>query len=165
MRVLVSDTSVLIDLERAELLEAAFNLPHDLAVPDLLYDQELRNYGGERLIQLGLRVEELDSDGLRTALEYRRRQAVLSASDSFAIALARQNRWCLLTGDGPLRALAHEDQIECHGVLWVFDQMHSERLISLDLLRSGLQRLVAHPRCRLPQNEVRARLRIYTGEM
>jgi hypothetical protein len=41
MTVLVSDTSVLIDLERGNLLETTFNLPVTLAVPDLLYAQEL----------------------------------------------------------------------------------------------------------------------------
>jgi hypothetical protein len=36
MKVLVSDTSVLVDLERGGLLEAVFKLPVELAVPDLL---------------------------------------------------------------------------------------------------------------------------------
>ena len=36
MKVLVSDTSVLIDLERGALLDASFLLPFQLAVPDLL---------------------------------------------------------------------------------------------------------------------------------
>ncbi len=40
--VLVSDTSVLIDLHRGDLLEAALGLPHEFAVPDLLFDRELR---------------------------------------------------------------------------------------------------------------------------
>lgn len=164
MRVLVSDTSILIDLERADLLETAFSLPHELAVPDLLYDLELKEHGGEGFMRLGLRVEELDANGLGTALEYRRRQPLLSAPDSFAIALARQNRWCLLTGDGPLRALAQQDQVECHGVLWVFDQLHEQNAATADLLCGGLERLIGHPRCRLPQHEVRLRMRLYRGE-
>ena len=36
MKVLVSDTSVLIDLERGSLLEISFALPFEFAVPDLL---------------------------------------------------------------------------------------------------------------------------------
>lgn len=62
MRVLVSDTSVLIDLERGGFLEAAFSLSWEFAVPDLLYEGELRNYGGERLVELGLRVAELEPE-------------------------------------------------------------------------------------------------------
>ena len=42
MRVLVSDTSILIDLERADLLRAAFSVDPEFVVPDLLYERELR---------------------------------------------------------------------------------------------------------------------------
>jgi len=73
MRVLVSDTSVLIDLERGNLLEAAFRLSCDLAVPDLLYRRELRDQNGPALIAMGLRVEELDSEGIGLAQTYRSR--------------------------------------------------------------------------------------------
>lgn len=41
MKVLVSDTSVLIDLERVQVLEPSFRLPFEFVVPDLLYDLEL----------------------------------------------------------------------------------------------------------------------------
>lgn len=37
MKILVSDTSVLIDLDRGCLVEAAFRLPFEFTVPDLLY--------------------------------------------------------------------------------------------------------------------------------
>ena len=59
MRILVSDTSILIDLERAYLLEELFRLPFEFAVPDLLFARELNGELGDRLISLGLRIEEL----------------------------------------------------------------------------------------------------------
>ena len=59
MTVLVSDTSVIIDLERGELLESVFQLAVDFAVPDLLFHRELAGPLGDRLLALGLRVEEL----------------------------------------------------------------------------------------------------------
>ena len=52
MQVLVSDTSVLVDLERGSLLKASFSLPFQFAVPDLLYERELKNYVGEDLVGL-----------------------------------------------------------------------------------------------------------------
>jgi len=51
MRVLVSDTSVIVDLERGGFLEAAFALSFKLAVPDLLYRRELAEYRGNRLVE------------------------------------------------------------------------------------------------------------------
>jgi hypothetical protein len=66
MTILVSDTSVLIDLERGELIGCAFKLSATFAVPDVLYERELREYGGDELLRLGLRVESLDGDGVAT---------------------------------------------------------------------------------------------------
>jgi hypothetical protein len=117
MRVLVSDTSVLIDLERGNLLEAAFRLSWEFAVPDLLYKRELRDYNGPALLRLGLRVEALDPDGIRQALAYQTRVPALSLPDTFAITLAKVHGWILLAGDGELRRLAVAEQVEHHGVL------------------------------------------------
>lgn len=41
-RVVVSDSSVLIDLERGSLFDAAFSLRLEFCVPDLLYRRELQ---------------------------------------------------------------------------------------------------------------------------
>ncbi len=54
MTVLVSDVSVLIDLEHGSLLEAAFRLPFKFVVPDVLYELELKAYNGPALLELGL---------------------------------------------------------------------------------------------------------------
>ncbi len=56
MKVLVSDTSVLGDLDRGSLVEPVFRLPFEFTVPDLLYERELREHGGAEFVRLGLRV-------------------------------------------------------------------------------------------------------------
>lgn len=158
---LVSDTSVLIDLERGLLLDACFQLPFKFAVPDLLYEQELKNYGGDELINLGLVVEGLDSDDVKRALEYRSRVPALSLPDSFALALAKSHEWILLTADGALRQLAVKEAVECHGVLWVLDKIHSIGTATAKELYNGLATISQHPRCRLPKVEIRRRLALY----
>ena len=161
MRVLVSDTSVLVDLERGSLLEASFRLPFQFAVPDLLYERELKGYSGDELIRLGLTVEELDGDGLTRALAYRQRVPALSVPDSFALALAQTREWILLTGDGALRQLATDEAVECHGVLWVLDEIHGSDVATVQELHDGLTAISGHPRCRLPRPEIRRRLALY----
>ena len=47
----------MIDLERGELIECAFKLSATFAVPDVLYERGLREYCGDELLRLGLRVE------------------------------------------------------------------------------------------------------------
>ena len=161
MHVLVSDTSVLVDLERGSLLEASFRLPFQFSVPDLLYERELKNHGGEGLIRLGLVVVELDGDGVRRAITYRRRVPALSLPDCFALVLAQTRSWILLSGDGELRQLAADETVECHGVLWLLDQMHDADVVSIRQLYDGLTAIAEHPRCRLPRPEIRRRLADY----
>ena len=163
MKTLVSDTSVLIDLERGAFLEAGFRLSFEFAVPDLLYERELKDHGAMALIELGLRVAELDGAALALALGYRRRRRSLSLPDSFALALAKSNSWVLLSGDGGLRELAGEEGVACHGVLWLLDRMFEEGTAAAHELHTGLQAIAAHPRCRLPKADIRKRLRLYSG--
>ncbi len=158
MKVLVSDTSVLIDLERGHLVEATFRLPFEFTVPDLLYENELKEHGGPDLVRLGLRVEELDGEGVSLALGYRRNRGALSLADSFALALAKTNAWSLLSGDRVLRELAEQEKVPCHGALWVLDRLFEHRVIERHALYAGLDKIDAHPRCRLPKPEIRKRL-------
>lgn len=157
MDLLVSDTSVLIDLERGSLLEAAFKLPHRIIIPDLLYERELRHYGGDHLLTLGLLVVELTGEQVELARTYRRERPALSWPDVFALALAAAKSGTLVTGDRRLRALAVEKLVPCHGLLWLLDQMHMNAIPG-EHLHAGLQCIRAHPRCRLPRREVEERL-------
>ena len=157
----MSDTSVLIDLDRGVLVEAAFRLPFAFTVPDVLYERELRKHGGPDLVELGLRVEELDGDGVTLALGYLRKRRSLSLPDSFALALAKKNAWTLLSGDRGLRELAKEEEVQCHGALWLLDRMFEHRVINQNDLYVGLGKIAAHPPCRLPMSEIRKRLRSY----
>jgi hypothetical protein len=161
MRILVSDTSVLIDLERGELLDSCFKLPFEFAVPDLLYARELADYGGPALVERGLRVEGLTGEEVTLAQEVRGTHPKLSLPDAFAYSLASARGWTLLTGDGELRALAQAQQISFFGVLWVLDQLFDSQVIEPPAIVAGLEAIAAHPRCRLPRAEIQARLERY----
>jgi hypothetical protein len=159
--VLVSDTSVIIDLERGALLADLFRLPFEFVVPDLLFRRELAGPLGDRLLALGLRVGELTSAELTRATTVRRERKELSTADTFAFAIAEARQWTLLTGDGGLRRLAADCHVSFHGVLWIFDQFEKSQQVPLPRLHAGLTALSAHPRCRLPMADVRQRLNRY----
>ena len=164
MKVIVSDTSVLIDLERGSFLESIFSLPFEFVVPDLLFERELKNYNGCALIEFGLHVIELESAALAIAIEYYRKyRTKLSLPDVFAYVLAKENSWMLLSGDAALRELAVEENVNCHGVLWLLDQLHEYHVSDQELLYKGLRKIANHPRCRLPQVEIQKRLKLYSG--
>jgi hypothetical protein len=161
MLILVSDTSVLIDLERGGLLDGCFRLPMEFAVPDLLYRQELEGFGGPELVAKGLRVEELTSQELTIAQATRGSRPKLSLPDAFAYSLASVRGWTLLTGDGELRALAEASGIPFSGVLWVCGQLFETSVIEAAAVADGIGLIAAHPRCRLPRGEIDRRLERY----
>ena len=161
MQILVSDTSVLIDIERASLTAKLFDLPFQFAVPDMLYESELLEVTGPELIERGLRVVELDTHEVEHARQLRRIKPALSLPDAFALALASARSWTLLTGDKELREEAIERQVCVHGVLWIFDRFEAFGTCSKEELRSGLETLKDHPRCRLPVPEIDVRLKQY----
>jgi hypothetical protein len=161
MAVLVSDTSVVVDLERGGLLERIFQLPHEFAVPDLLFDRELKGELGDRLVALGLRVEPLTGGEVATAARLVRVERALSGPDAFAYAIAQARAWTLLTGDGALRRAAEGAGLETHGVLWVMDQLEDAIGLDRDILHAALSAISAHPRCRLPRAEIGRRLGRY----
>lgn len=161
MKVLVSDTSVIVDLERGGLVDSCFRLPFEFAVPDLLYSRELEQYGGPDLVKLGLRVEELTAPELSAVQGLRGTHPKLSLPDAYAYTLVSARQWTLLSGDGELRTLALAQRVECFGVLWVCDQLFDGKVIEAATLVVGLEAIAAHPRCRLPRAEITARVDRY----
>lgn len=62
-RIIISDTSTLIDLRKAALLEALLRLPYEIQVPDLLYEDELLSIpvGEKRMLRRqGLRGDRAE---------------------------------------------------------------------------------------------------------
>lgn len=52
MRIIVSDSSCLIDLRKADLLEAFLKLPYELVVPDVLLEDELLRFSAKQLARI-----------------------------------------------------------------------------------------------------------------
>ncbi|TSE29280.1 hypothetical protein LCC91_03435 [Tepidimonas taiwanensis] len=167
MRVLVSDASILIELARWSLLEALFKLPFEFAVPDALYEDELIDLGEidrNQLKELGLRVESLDAQDMAQAIAYQTARPKLTFHDCLAVTLAVKNNWPLLTGDKRMRALADEERIEVHGVLWIIDRFAEHRIVRRPTLAKVLRGMLDDPRTRLPHAEVRRRLEVLIGK-
>lgn len=67
----------------------------------------------------------------------------------------------LLTGDGNLRTLATTNGVEVHGVLWVVDEIHTNRLGTAAILHAALLVLEADAAVRLPARELAAFIKGY----
>lgn len=160
MRILVSDTSILIDLERGGLVECVFGGGFQFAVPDLLYAKELDDEFGQRLQALGLAIAELSAQELQEAQTLHEARRALSLADCSALLCAARPDHILLTGDRVLRREAQDHGVAgVHGLLWLLDCIADEGQATAEQLHAGLTRIVQGDRCRLPKLEVDDRLR------
>ena len=162
MRIIVSDTSCLIDLRKADLLSAAMALGFRVQVALPLVHDELSSFAAEdwnRLTDQGLEIVDLDGQQVARAMDLKRVHRRLSAYDAFCLALAEIGEASiLLTSDRALRVAAEALTIEVHGVLWVIDRIEERGLLPLDVLFRALSHLKADPLVFLPEAEVDARL-------
>lgn len=161
MIVLVSDTSILIDLERGGLLEGAFSIGLSFVVPDLLYDRELKADIGPHLRSLGLGVVTLTAKEVAFAQEVSTARPGLSLPDCFALSCATRPDHVLVTGDGLMRKEAQVRLGAVYGLLWILDQMHASSKFEPEYLVEGLTKIASHQRARLPADEVRKRLKTW----
>ena len=166
MKVLVSDSSILIEFSKRELLDKIFQLKFEFAVPDLLFHEELIDLGShtrQDLLGLGLRVEALDATGVEVAIAYQSERPALSLVDSFALALASQQGWILLTEDRTMRSVAESKGIAHLDALWIIDNLLDVGILSAPQVVAALETMHDDPRCPVPKPELTVRIRRLGG--
>jgi predicted nucleic acid-binding protein len=167
MRIVVSDTSCLIDLRKVSLLDTFLRLPYEFLIPNTLFEEELLRFTSAQkkaLIRGGLQVIDLPGERVLRAQEVVRKVPQLSVHDGFAFALAETHSGCiLLTGDNELRIFATQQKMEVHGILWVIDEVYRRRLTTVATLRIALRTFSADPTVRLPRREMAAYIKRYAG--
>lgn len=83
MQLLISDANIFIDLEAGKVLEQFFSLPYQFKVPDILFEEELREQHCD-LLDLGLLLGELTSESMIVASGLRQSYSGVSMNDCFA---------------------------------------------------------------------------------
>jgi hypothetical protein len=167
MRIIISDSSCLIDLRKADLLAVFLRLPFEIMIPNTLFEDELLSFTDlekQELLGGGLKVVDLPGAQVSRARDVIRAKPRLSIHDGFAYVLAESHPGCvLLTGDSQLRALADESQMEVHGILWVFDELLKNQLSTANSLHAILSQFAVDPAVRLPKKDLTAYLKRYEG--
>ena len=158
-RLLISDANILIDMTEGGLLRSMFKLKFAFAVPDTLFEEELRTHHPD-LQYLGLQSIELEGDAVAYAGRLVQKYAVTGAgtNDLLALALAWQEECPLLTGDPRLREAAENEEVEVHGTLWLVEQLVNAGLIKPKRARQAYDAMRAVGR-RLPWDDVTRQLK------
>ena len=159
VRLLISDANIIIDMNTGGLLRPMFSFDATFAVPDVLFEEELRADHPE-LLRLGLKRLELSEGTVAYASRLVEKYRGLGASinDLLALALARQEECPLLTGDGRLRTAGKTEGVDVHGTLWLIEQMVRARAITVKQAGAGYAKMRDAGR-RLPWDDVDQQLR------
>jgi len=152
MLLIISDTSVLIDIECGELTSAMFSLPWQFAVPDTLFDEELAERHSH-LVRFGLMSKTMGGDLVAEAYGLHQKYIKPSVNDMLALTLAKHEGCQLLTGDKALREAAKELNVEVHGTIWLVEQILKSEKITIDVARVAFQQMKSAG-SRLPWGEV-----------
>jgi len=111
MLLLISDANILIDIEDGNITPMFFQLPYEIAVPDVLFESELRKQHSG-LLGTDLKVKSLSPESIKRIEELRFKYPRPSIMDHSALSLSIQESCPLLTGDKNLRIAALINQWE-----------------------------------------------------
>ena len=158
-----SDTNIWIDFFEINHPDHPFFFFFKYYLSSAAYDDELIPSDKKRRIleEYGLLTTDLTDDEMKLAGKYVEKYRKLSHYDTFALAIAKSRSWILLTGDKSLRNAALSEKVECHGIIWIYDELHRLEKISSEDYVEVLQALmtsVQEGRCRLPIAELVKRL-------
>lgn len=158
---LVNDANILIDLLKIDLLDSFFELQYDFQVTDMAF-AEIQEENATELVAFldkgsltrkGFSFEELLQIQL---LEVE--NPALSIADCSCLFYSKKITATLLTGDAALRRIAEQNDIPVHGILWIFDTLVAENIISKKEAREKLTTLTKMNR-RLPDTECHKRMK------
>ena len=154
-----SDTNIWIDFYEIGHINHPFKLNYKYFISEETYNDEFckTNTLYDELRELGLQTTELTEEEVGIAFHYHEIYRKLSLYDAFALAIAKNRDWTLLTGDMPLRKAAIKEGIEVHGTIWIYDQLKEQELISETEYFDAIDQMISATKkgkCRFPMEEL-----------
>ena len=161
MIIVVNDASILIDLMKIDLSDEFFHLPFKMHTTDIVSAEitdenarKFRQYINKKKIQ----IRSFSDKEMEEILRIQAENPPLSLADCSCFWLCKQLSATLLTSDGKLRRSASEKNISVHGILWVFENLISEKEITIGEAHNKLKALMdINPR--LPKEECYKKLK------
>ena len=160
MKIVISNSSVLTDLAKTELVEPVLALPFEFMIPDVMLARgllDLGRYKPDQLVQLGFKIGHLDGmESARAIAYFRRHRLQLSPNDCFAWRLAEVHRGILMTGDGDLREHGRREWRRGSRRALAIALMADHATCRGKRLVGALDQLDADPLVRLPKSLISA---------
>ncbi len=162
MEYISSDTNVWIDFSIIGRIEMPFYLPYTYIMNTDAIDDELLSPTGlcDELMRCGLVGVEITIEEFSLAEEFGLHYPQLSIYDRIALAIAKERKIILLTGDGALRKAAKSENVNVLGTIGILDQLLDGNYITDHEYEFCLLELQKHNGqvVRLPKSEINKRL-------
>lgn len=168
MKIIVNDTNIFIDLHSIGLLEEMCSLPYEIHTVDFVVAEiveETQRIAFERLVTTGrIRVNSFTAEEvMEIVAEHSDISGNLSIPDCSVCYYARKHNVPMLTGDRRLRKYAEAQDIEVHGILFLFEEMVRFGVVSHAKAAAKLEELM-QLNARLPKSEISHRICLWRGE-
>jgi len=161
MKIVINDANILIDLAKLELLDVFSGLAFDFYTTDFVLEElnkTQRKLVDKMVNDCVLNIieteNEIDFLGINDLLT---NSKGLSFEDCSVWYYSKKMNGILLTGDGKLRKQARKDEVEIRGIIYIFDELLAQGLISYETAISKMK-LLNQLNVRLPRIEIEKRL-------
>ena len=166
MEIIVNDTNIFIDLHSIGMLGHLCELPYDIRTVDFVIAEitnPQQNKAISTLVTDGkIKVESFGPKELEKIItEYSNVPGNISITDCSVCFYARQHSATLLTGDRQLRKYAEASNVAVRGILFIFDELIAENIITPQVAAGKLKELLSI-NVRLPKSEIEKRILDWT---
>lgn len=162
MEFISSDTNVWIDFRAISRLSLPFRLPYTYIMYSESITSELLNPAGfqQELTAAGLVGVDITIEEFLLAESWGNIYPKLSIQDRIALAIAKERKIVLLTGDKALRKAAGKEGVSVWGTIGVLDKLFEGAYIAREEYEYCLSELLKHNggEIRLPASELKKRL-------
>lgn len=161
MRVVINDANIFIDLVHLEILSVFSKLNFEMFTTDFILEE--LNSSQRVLVNKLIESQELvvietnefeDYSGISNLLEHTNG---LSFEDCSVWYYSKKMNGTLLTGDAKLRKQAEKDEVEVRGIIFIFDEIVEQNLLTPEEAALKLTQL-KQLNARLPKNEIDRRI-------
>ena len=160
MKLAVQDANIIIDLIKIDLWHLALQLDLEIYTTDFVVQEldEDQVVIIQPYIDEGqFRVRSFNAEEVGDILGLSERIPALSAADCSVLHSAKCDGAMVLTGDKRLRNEVKSNQVEVHGILWIFDEL--VRIEILDFFQASAKlKILMNLNTRLPKKECQKRL-------
>lgn len=156
--IVVNDTNIFIDLYSVDLLESIFKLPYKFHTTDFVLSEitDTKQYHCiEYFVSKGdLFLKSFNEEEVYSIASFYNEQTNnMTMTDCSVCVYAKDNGYRLLTGDNNTRKVAEKNNIKVNGILFLFEEMLREGIISYNVAISKIKELRLK-NSRLPYKEI-----------